>query len=808
MLCGWMLASTTFASAEIPQDAQFDEEQLKSLGIGAGVAEYFRHGARFSPGAQIVDVTVNGLGMGKINAIFNATGDLCFTKEFTRSVGLVDIEEALLRTLPDRYCADYRAFSSRALITLKPTSGTVDITVPAEHLVPVPNSDVFDSGGVGAMLNYRAYATQSKLGGGASIASKYVDTQAGLNLNDWIFRSDQSLSIDDGVQRFNWSGAYVKKSFLDRGKMLQFGRINVQDPLFGGLPINGFQWIPESAARSEMSYAVTGMASTRSTVEIRQNGLLLLRTIVPPGPFSLSDYPLRNSSSDLQVSVVGDAGSTQSFTVPATLLMQSLRRSFVSGLHVSAGKLWRASRATNEASPLVATASKGWRLLEVTGTNGALLSHGYASTGAQINVGLDDAQKHALFLQAITTHDIRNSAHGISTGGGLISQLSDSFSAGASLNVRAGKYRALQQASGPDSTAVDESSRSSVQSSLTATWNDAWLGGINGSVTQDKSAFGDIGRTYSVGWSSNWRGANFALGLSHSTFKSSFEASGRNRGNTYFYANLSIPLGSPSSMRSHLRYQGASGQIGSSFSTQLQQIAQVTMSTDRSFGASSAQSSSVSVATVPRYTSVDFGTTQSASASSFYGSATGSIVATRSGIAMSPHAAQDSFGIVRTADVTGVRIETPGGAVWSGPFGLAAVPYYNAYRESRIEVATNSVGLDIEIDRGLLDVKAARGAVIDLDLGMRRVRRVVLTVRDGEGNLLRTGSSVTNEKGEMLAVSLARGKVLVASLYDDSVLYAQDLQGRRCSIRDIRLNPKSKDSLFDSGVSVCLADVP
>ena len=131
-------------------DAQFDLDTLRSRGLSPSLAEYFRHAPRFAPGDQPVQVTVNGRVLGRRTANFDASGSLCFTPAFVRDTGLVSMDDSPIEAAAvEAPCRDYRRFSPRTVVTLLPTVGSVDITVPPEHVMPDPRSADEERGGRG-----------------------------------------------------------------------------------------------------------------------------------------------------------------------------------------------------------------------------------------------------------------------------------------------------------------------------------------------------------------------------------------------------------------------------------------------------------------------------------------------------------------------------------------------------------------------------------------------------------------------------------------------------------------------------------
>ncbi|MBP7567319.1 MAG: fimbria/pilus outer membrane usher protein, partial [Burkholderiaceae bacterium] len=188
---------------------------------------------------------------------------------------------------------------------------------------------------------------------------------------------------------------------------------------------------------------------------------------------------------------------------------------------------------------------------------------------------------------------------------------------------------------------------------------------------------------------------------------------------------------------------------------------------------------------------------------STYGEVSGAVLATGAGMAFSPYAVQDSFATVSTGEVTGVRLETPQGPVWSGSGGLAAVPALGSYSESRIEVAGRSVALDVEVDNGLQVVQAGRGAVLQLDAGVRRVSRLMLTVTGPDGQPLPSGTVILRGGNEFFTAVAGAGRVLVTDMKKDDLVYAELASGQRCTLQDIRTIPKADDELFQMGQALC-----
>ncbi|EPN40508.1 outer membrane usher protein fimD, partial [Pseudomonas syringae pv. actinidiae ICMP 18807] len=68
--------------------------------------------------------------------------------------------------------------------------------------------------------------------------------------------------------------------------------------------------------------------------------------------------------------------------------------------------------------------------------------------------------------------------------------------------------------------------------------------------------------------------------------------------------------------------------------------------------------------------------------------------------------------------------------------GYALVPYLRPYRYNHIELQTDQLGPEIEIDNGSAQVVPARGAVIKTTFAARVVTRMVITAHTESGKPL------------------------------------------------------------------------
>jgi len=791
--------------------AQFDTGILEERGINPRIAEYFRDAPRFYGGVQVVNVTVNGIALGRKQALFDAEGRLCFTAEFVSALGLAPMTDAP-GTPPgvvpkNVVCPDYRTFSPRALVLSQASMSAVDITVPNEHVRLLPTVDRTERGGIGGMFNYRGYITSSHSGSGTSYQYRYVDMTAGINAGDWLLRSMQDYSDVSGLR---WRAAYVQKTFEDWEHTAHFGRITSQDPIFGGLPLTGVQWIPERGLYARnASYAVTGVAASRSRVEIRQNGTVVLRTVVPPGPFSITDYVAKNATADLEVKVVDDSGAEQSFRVPASALLESMADSEREGWSVAAGLFWDQSQSGLYRNSPVVSFSRSWSHDPLSGTSGALVSTTYGAVGTSLAFDLPE-HTTSVSVQGQVSHDRRSGQVGWLGGASASKSFGADWRFGLTGGMRSADYRGVQENLLVDQPAAVAPAGSRSQFGATLSWNAPFAGALSAGVTRETYFAAAPANSMTLNWGYSWRGMTFAAGVSRraarpgaaidaSSFASATPAS------RVFYFNVSMPLGTNMSVRAYHENNDGRERTGVGFEHRVRPDLGYRGSAETTRSASGqSRSSSVSVYGLPYYLNLNAGMVQSISSTNVYVDFNGAAVATGAGIALTPYTVADNFGTIETGDIARARILTPQGPVWSWFNGLAAVSGLAPYRESRIELAGNSVDEDIQIDNGLQVLEVSRGAVVRINLGMHRVRRKMLIVTMPDGSLLPSGTVVLrgNEK-EYFTLSEADGRILLTDNDADAVLEVDLLNGGRCVIGEMKTLPKIDWALFETASATC-----
>ncbi|WP_063553360.1 fimbria/pilus outer membrane usher protein [Burkholderia territorii] len=830
--------------------AQFDTDILRSRGLDPSIAEYFRSEARFAPGQAIVQVSVNGVVQGRKSARFGKDGELCFTPEFVRAIGLAPMKSdsadkpsesadrqassparddaqgspeaqgpaAETRLSVPASCPDYRTFVSRAVVTLDPGNGAVDIVVPPEFVTTIGASTV-EHGGTAALLNYRAFVLESGFNGGARSSYRQLDSMLGFNLDDWIVRSRQYYTRGLGHSRFQWQEAYAQRTFVDQAQILQFGRTWTQDPLFGGVAFTGAQWIPESALRAGTGATVTGVANGRARVEVRQNGVLLYSTVVPPGPFTLRGIQTHNTSTDLQVQVIEDNGAAQEFIVPAATLLLNNDAALANGYSMAVGRFWDPSETDSIRGGVLASASKGWNYGGyVSGIVGGLVANGYSALGTGVNMRLG-SPRHSFYIQVLTARDSTHNLSGIYGSFAFMFAPADFLHFGLSGNARTVDYRTVQEAH----SSVLSQSPYHTQLGTSVTWNTGLIGAFSASVTRQSYFDSSAGYLVGIGWNISLGKAQLAVGGSYNTRRTLYTRVSSVNGGTfdttvpsgstpiyssnYLYATLTIPLGHNVTSNTYYRRsesgQSTNSAVGSSMQQQVNDIFGYTATVEKNLESNESPNGSFTANVIPRYTSATLGLSAGQNSGSFYGQMSGAVVVQGRGVSLSPYPVQDTFGVLKVGEMAGIRIDTPQGPVWSGYDGLTVLPGLIPFRDSRIEVAGTSIPKDVDVDNALQVVDAGRGAVLELTMGAKRVRRILLAVSNGEGKALSEGLAVIRNDDEFLGATLSDGRVMLTDLKDNDRYRIQLTKDRFCTLQDFKVEPPRGEQPFERGTARC-----
>lgn len=742
--------------------ASFDIDTLKARGFDPQIANYFSQAPRFREGRQVVTLLVNGQKRGLVNAQFDHESALCLSLDLFNQANLVPprgIKESSGNAAAQTNCLNAHPDLKNTIIELYPQRSEVSLIVSTDRLGSVDvKPENYKTGGTAGLINYDLFNTNYQYKNGSN---RYFSaaTEAGFNMGNWIVRSRQNYQRNNDRNTFTHLYAYAQKTFADYGTTFQAGQLNTAQSVFSGVPITGVQLFPETSFSkiSSGTTQVDGIAQTQARIEVRQIGALIYSTLVPSGPFSLKNIPLLSSGSDLDVTVIENDGRQHTFVVPAASIQNAeLNRP---GYSFALGKIRNVGNTSNDKS-WVTTATGVWPIArDTTATAGLMAATAYQSLGG----GADWRLKKTTFSWRSTLSNAqREKVRGIRSSLSINAALKESLWASFSTMQQTPGYR------DPLDTQPQEQSALTIrryQGQYTAAlgWTNLVLGGFNLSYTyatsRSATEVAPPSKRLTGTWSKTFSRASVSLNL-----EKNFTSADSSRINgDAVYLSVYIPLGSSGNVRSYMNHRDHQTRFGTTFNDQINEYASYSIQAE--YDKQSEQTDvSGNLSLLPRYTQINLGYTRSGSdTQSYRGQLTGGIALHQRGITFSPYAVQDTFGILSVGDVSGVKVNTPNGPVWTDRWGKAVVSQFPAYRNGQLEVATKTLPRNIDLANGVKTVEAGRGSVNHVDFDVVKVRRALLLATDHQGQPLAKGASVIRADNSFVTVVGPNGQIFLTN---------------------------------------------
>ncbi len=801
-------AQTTSDPAPVDAAFNFDTSILQQRGLDPQIADYFRAAPRYRPGRSRVVVYVNDIRRGRINTRFDEDGAPCFDQAFLDAAGLVvpDTKYAMDGNSGPDTCYDFaRAFPGTD-VTLKPGREEVRLVVPTTALrLASADFSGYSRGGNAALFNYELMTMRSEASGMPGSNFLSLNSELGVNAGDWILRSRAYSQRQDntGFQSRHLY-AYGQRTWVRWGATLQAGQINIANSVLTGAPLTGIQVFPDAAlSKQERNIVmVEGVAQSQARVEVRQAGGLIYTTVVPVGPFALTDLPLLNNSNDLEVTVIESDGARRSFIVPAASISAGALGQR-QGYAFAFGKS-RNLDGNKARNPWVASASGNWALGKRGNVGAAaLFAPGYqaASWGVDMRVSRSSSIK----LQQRASLQAMKSGTQIEVSGifgGLHENLTMSFSSAYQSNG----YRTLDDFTVDAGQPGFAASRFRSRHTAALAWSDARLGGVTFGYAFSNQQNGERTQRLNFSWGKSFRFGTVSLNverdLSPRRDARYYGSRAYDRPDNTYYVSLSIPFGKRS-VRSYASNTSGYTRFGANYSERVGDRLNYSLNAERN---TRDRSNAVSgqAAAMSRIAQVNLGFSDTGNrARSYYGGASGGVVLHANGVTLSPYPVQDTFGIVSASGVSNVKINTPQGPVWTDRWGRAVVPRLSAYSSNRVEVMTSTLPRNVDIGNGFHQVDPGRGSVNRIDFELTRVRRVMLNARDSEGNPLPSGAYVLDGRQKYVGTVLEQGQVFLNDGAGTDALTVALPDGRECRLQYELPERAGPGVLFESADARC-----
>ncbi|MBI0278587.1 fimbrial biogenesis usher protein (plasmid) [Hafnia alvei] len=791
----------------------FDTDTLKTLGIDPTLGKYFTQEAKFLPGTTQISLVVNGQDKGAVAARFGPDGQLCVDSALLGQGGLIvprSITETTAQNASSE-CHDYRKYYPTTNIHLLPNLEKVEIIAPTNALEqPSARAKNYTHGGTAGLLNYSLMSTRNEFD---STSSTYLQGMfdEGLNMDDWMLRSRQNVTKSDGQQNVESLYTYVQHTFASSAIQMKAGQINASNPLLSGAPIYGVQLTPDTALQPAVnnSIVIRGIASSsQARIDVRQQGSLIYSTLVPNGPFALTNIPVINGTSDLDVTVVESDRTQSHFTVSANSFGQSVGAPL--GYSFALGKV--EGVITQYEQPWMASGAGGWSV--TPGFNvgyGSIIANEYEAIGGSVNTSA--LSNLTLSSQIKGSNDSRHSNQGQSVvlSGNYTAPLGLGLSLSATHNTIG--FRDLLDTLDDD----DDSQLSKNEYDATVSWTNQIVGAFSLGYSQTKGfSSQDDSRRVTASWgmtfkyfnvSANWQHQLSSENDNNNDDRDDYYNSYRNTNNgDSFYVNISIPLGQQS-VNAYSRHDNGSTTYGVQTSGQATDDMGYSVSAERDQG-DQENSFYGSVSDNLHYTQLDVSAGASGSDSRNYSATLNGGVALHSGgVTFSPNALEDTFAIAEmSSPVSGVKIQTPSGPTWTDAWGQAVVPTLPAYASTQINIDPTTLPKNADIGNGSKTLKLGRGAVSHVGFGMLTQRRVLLNITLPDGKPVPKGMAITDNSGNYITTAVDDGTVFLPNVDPQQTLFITSDRGQAlCQIHFNLPEKTAQDVFYEEITGQCLS---
>ncbi|WP_347254464.1 fimbria/pilus outer membrane usher protein [Leminorella grimontii] len=679
--------------------------------------------------------------------------------------------------------------------------------------------DDWNEGNSALFVSYSGnYFNSQNRQGGPRNESVYFYLRDGVNLGAWQIRNSSNVRYtpDDGA-KFNSAGTYLQRALPGIQSQLIAGETSTTNTIFSPFSFKGATLKSDERMLSpnQQGYApeVRGMANTNARVSIKQSGRIIYETTVAPGPFVINDlYPTLNSG-DLTVEVTESDGQIYSFIVPFSSVTNSLRPG-LSKYSVTLGKTDSAYVNAENTNFAEVTYERGINnALTVNGGLQAADNHYYsAATGAVVATSWGAFGVGGSFSQAKT-------ADGSRQGWQLDTQYSKTFSATETTVSMAGYryssdgYRTLSDSLSYGSTPyyVDDDRVTTRSTSYQQRQR------LEVSLSQNLSGYGSVfanalwqdyydsrssNRQYQVGYQNSLGKVSYSITAAR---QMSTADSGRKEYDDVVTLSFRVPLGTRTSLSSHVSHYGKGGTNATAgVSGTLGEGNDYSYGVNVAYDANnSANSISGNLNHQNSFGNWGVGYSHSDASRTYSATAQGAVVVHGGGVTLGPYLG-DTFGIIEVPNGKGVQVTNVSGLELNGS-GYAIIPSLVPYRYNHITLDPKGIGNSVELEETQKRVAPYAGAIPMMTFKTRTGYPVLIESLTDDGRPLPIGLDVYDESDASIGIIGPGSRVYgrVARLAGE--LYVKPYgKSEKCTIR-YEIDEKEKDEILIQLLSPCVA---
>lgn len=781
----------------------FDPAMLNSGGGVPAVTDLsaFQGAAGQLPGVYRVDVYVNGKVVDKRDIRFESSDEQGGKLQPCLSLEMLDkwgIDTAFMQGAGQlSKCLSIGAIP-QADADFVFANQRLNVSVPQASMVKQARGSVspalWSEGENAAFLNYgfSGFDSRARHGGGKS-SSQSLSLLPGVNVGGWRIRNFTTVNKASSGADIEVESVYnyAKRVIPSIGSELTVGAATTPSEVFDSVPFMGFQLSTDEdmLPESQRGYApiVRGIARTTAQVTIRQNGYVVYKDSVSPGPFEISDLYATGGNGDLMVTVEESDGTQQEFIVPFSTLA-IMRREGAFSYSVAAGDYRPSSDDVDKRKVIQATAIRGlshgatvyggFQAADVYHSVALGLGQNMGDWGA-ISADITQAWSQALdekktsgqsarvrynknFVDSGT--DFALAAYRYSTEGYAgLTEVLDTYTDGGSnyLNRRKSRFEmSMNQTLSPE------------------------LGALNMSLySEDYWGNGRKDQSVSVGYSNFWQDLSFSVNYSHTRSTSQTEQGRDVSSDNALSVTVSIPFDGFFGSYSYATSQSGSASHRVNLSGHALQDHNLTWSAQQGYTESGrGYDGSLNARYMASAGEYSAGYAYNDTSTQLNYSARGGVLLHNDGMTLGQFMGETPA-LVDAGGAAGVKVQGQT-SVYTDSRGYAIVPYTTPYRKNSVGLSVEAAPEDVEMVDSVKDVVPTRGALTRAKFISRIGRRALISLKnqlgfvpfgarvDIEGEPINPDNIVGN-KGQIYLTGLKPTGVLKVSWGDNGDQHCQ-----------------------------------
>ncbi|PSH11513.1 hypothetical protein B7R74_21390 [Yersinia pseudotuberculosis] len=762
-------------------DVAFDIEVLENLGYSAELAKFFSGQDRFLPGQHDVTVIINVSKTYRIAATFDSEGKLCMDKALLMALKLRNTESG-------GSCENMEARWPGMAVKLFPGQFRVEMTLPQEAFDPEMEGSEYQQGGRALLLNYNIFGQRVE-SNNSNFNLVQGQFEPGINFKNWVLRNRGSYSYNQGMSQYYNQETYVLRAVESLKSVVQLGEFGLVGNTFSGLPVTGVQLYSDNAQLNDTQLIVPieGIANTNATIEIRQRGRVIYRTVVAPGPFSLSNISNFSSGVNTDVSIIEEDGTQQNFTVTSALDTNAEQQS--STYQLAVGRYRDVFIGEERQSPVLLSGEMSFNpAVAFYMTSAGLLSSGYQNIRVQnLYSGWDQA-----WLSTAASY-----ANTKDTGQGYQFSVQNQMAINGNLGASWSSVYSSANYWSPDDALSSSNNLNNLMfgklknaTSVAVSWaHPRW--GVFSYVVSNSMYYQVTDRTSHV----------FSISEQFGRVTTTLSFQSSSQGQNSLYVGINMPLGNGSLSGRVLRNNGNVA-LGSTYQGRWGD------NKDYSVGITGDDrqrriNGSMNIRTA--YSQLTSGVSQATDKSrSVYLSSRGSVAYANNTFATSSSSVGDTFAVVNIPNQPGLRVSSPSSGIAITDYaGTALLPLVRPYTASKAHINTQTLPLNIRLNSTSTDLMMTRGTVATHNFETTETRQLLLTIRGSDGEMLPIGANVLDEKGNFLGTIIGDGNFMLENKAIGMTLRVKANNRDECRVNYREPEKFDPDVLYEVADAVC-----